>query len=206
MVAILSLLVTAHAFAGAASASGTHGVIGPFDRTTTAHMPPSMTSLNAGNVCHNRGRQLFASASSTSSPQALFGSRKSSCAHLSSSSPTFATSIPRGGGIQLRQSNDSNNAVSDNSSDEDDKTKKIRNAIVAVSVLTLAFWKKEFLLGALQSVKGDFDLKQFLIDKLDTLAGYGNTGLVVYTVMFALGRFWWVSLLQWRQLRAWRLV
>ena len=40
-------------------------------------------------------------------------------------------------------------------------------------------WKKEILIGALQSLKGDFDLKQFLIDKLDTLAGYGNTGLVV---------------------------
>ena len=186
MVAILSLLVTAHAFAGAASASGTHGVGGPFDRTTTAHMPPSMTSLGTSTACRGRGRQLFASASSTSSSRGLFGSRKSSCAHLSSSSPTFATTIPRGGGIQLRQSNDSNNAVSDNSSDEDDKTKKIRNAIVAVSVLTLAVWKKEVLLGALQNIKGDFDLKQFLIDKLDTLAGYGNTGLVVYTVMFAL--------------------
>ena len=57
---------------------------------------------------------------------------------------------------------------------------------MAVSVLSLAVWKKEFLVGALQSIKGDFDLKQFLIDKLDTLAGYGNTGLVVYTVMFAL--------------------
>lgn len=184
MVAILSLLVVAaHAFAGTASASGTSGVIGPFDRTTTAHMS---INTGAGAACHGRGRQLFASASSTSNFRGVFGSRKPSCARLSSSAPTFATSIPRGGGIQLRQSNDSNNAVSDNNSDEDKKTKKIRNSLVAVSVFGLAVWKKEFLLGALQSIKGDFDLKQFLIDKLDTLAGYGNTGLVVYTVMFAL--------------------
>jgi uncharacterized membrane protein YdjX (TVP38/TMEM64 family) len=184
MAIILPFLVTAHAFAGAASASVTSpGVIGPFDRTT-AHLPSSLVSLNAGagNACHGRGAQLFSSV--TGSSRALFGSRKSSCAHLSLSAPSLATSIPRGGGIQLRQSND-NESVADGGN-EDAKKKKIRNALVAVSVLSMVVWKKDFLIGALQSIKGDFDLKQFLIDKLDTLAGYGNTGLVVYTIVFAL--------------------
>jgi len=182
MFAILSILVTAHAFAGAASAAaGTSGVIGPFDRT--ALLPSSVTSRNSVTDCHHRGSRLFSSVSGGS--RSFIGSHRPSCAHLSSSSPSLATSIPRGGGIQLRQSND-NNSVTDSNPEDTDKSKKIRNAIVAASVLTLAVWKKEFLVGVLQSIKGDFDLKQFLIDKLDTLAGYGNTGLVVYTVMFAL--------------------
>ena len=179
MFAILSVLVTVHAFSGAASAAGTSGVIGPFDRMALL-LPSTVTSLNSGSACNDRGSPLFASVCGSS--RALFGSGNPACARVSSSSShSVATGIPRGGGIQLRQSNDDNSVAEDT-----DKSKKIRNAIVAVSVLSLAVWKKEFLIGALQSFKGDFDLKQFLIDKLDTLAGYGNTGLVVYTVMFAL--------------------
>jgi len=179
MFAILSVLVTVHAFSGAASAAGTSGVIGPFDRMALL-LPSTATSLNSGSACNDRGSPLFASVCGNS--RALFGSGNPACARVSSSSsPSVATGIPRGGGIQLRQSNDDNSVAEDT-----DKSKKIRNAIVAVSVLSLAVWKKEFLIGALQSFKGDFDLKQFLIDKLDTLAGYGNTGLVAYTVMFAL--------------------
>ena len=180
MFVILSVLVTAYAFPGAASAAGTSGVIGnPIDRTALL-LPSTVTSRNSGSGCLHRGSPLFASACGSS--QAVFDSRKPACAHVSSSSsPSFAIGIPRGGGIQLRQSNDDNSVAEDT-----DKSKKIRNAIVAVSVLSLAVWKKEFLVGALQSLKGDFDLKQFFIDKLDTLAGHGNIGLVVYTVMFAL--------------------
>ena len=173
MVAILSVLVTAHALAGAASAAGTSGVIGPLDRRTALPLPSTVASLKSVSACHDRGSPLFASVCGSS--RALFGSRKSACARVSSSSSHYvATGIPRGGGIQLRQSNDDNSVAEDTN-----KSQKIRNAIVAVSVLSLAVWKKEFLVGALQSLKGDFDLKQFLIDKLDTLAGYGNTGLVV---------------------------
>lgn len=92
--------------------------------------------------------------------------------------------IPRGGdlGGRLRSAAAGDKSAAASASSSGSGKKGISTKYLAVgATITLVAWKREFLLSAVRS----WDLQTFLIAKLDQLDGYGNTGLIAYSLAFA---------------------
>mmetsp|Transcript_42238 Transcript_42238/g.128136 ORF Transcript_42238/g.128136 Transcript_42238/m.128136 type:complete len:336 (-) Transcript_42238:506-1513(-) len=89
--------------------------------------------------------------------------------------------VPRGGMLNPK----AKNSEEDSSISPNGKNQKLQKIALSVVSIALVAWKRGLIISSLRAFR-NADLKSLLITKLDAISDLGTTGLVIYSVFFAL--------------------